>query len=1534
MNIQDVVRGLIQKDSGQAREIFAKASQQTRDIFHSVAAPHIQPIQTGVSLLDNAIGKGLKNPSTQSIVQNFMKQASPSLIQKADDMAAKLDPKKGLDLNRVKRQVLESPKVSPQTKGMVSRLRMGDREVKEKKPLQQIAPVPGASNVTDDGSLRGMQTGFPWGQHGISAAESKANIRRTLGGWGDFIVSTADEVYQSFEREAKKKEDQMKAREQSKADYRDAILKFKKGDGPLPKWEDYSDSLLKPTIGELTAPMRERAYGGIITDPLFFAGASLQSFGKGEEVWGVANAAIAAGTIHPIGWLVTGAFNQKGVRDKVETLTVKWTERGDQLKQLPVFKQVAGIHPEVEDAMDVAWQFIPYVLGAKVLRRAVKKPVPGLKVTEQGTIKTDTFWKDRAWWDALTEEADTFLEAVSKDPEAALKDVLSNMDEIRDAKAMALSIEAEPLIAEFRGDSRKPELEELKGKTFDAETFDVDAYVDAWVTAREAARKGDAPSGVPSFLRDFYFDAKEKLVDSNSSWEDFIRHTTKKHKLTILPEAEMGPLIDRVYRAPSMAIDFMQQNGLDSTIVEVARMGSNSLEAFGKYLIDRHAPLFEKINGKGSSGIDLELAALNVERLNPMFDRFAQRIYKYNQALIDSFADNGMISRETAEFYKREYPEYVPFNRIFSEMEQQKGSVSAGGAVGNVGGQNVIRKAAGSLREIEHPIASIIQRTMDMSVVKAKNEVAQAIFSYSKLPGFSEIIKPLRTAEQVKKRIDLFSEAKDLKGVQDQIQGFIRRHRKDFRKFVSEINKLQKEGETTATRLVNQMVSADTLRKWEKGKKTLPSNALDFTKDQRVQDVINDLMNNPPHRLRQLAQMIERRQNIAGELADELVGLQEAYQSVKEKRIDLVEQGRLLADTQKASDKGTISGFRDGIKEVYEVPRWLEDAMKNMTPQQFSGLGKAVSNAVRFFKSGTTVFNPVFIARNLPRDVQTAIVNAIKGSVTEGVKQPSVGKIVGNSVYSVIDPYIMSESIVSALGKGELYKQVVSEAGLTNRFDTGREAARRTLDSVAASASLTSKVKHMIKNPMDLVRTLEDVASIPEIGVRLKVYDASFHAFKKMGMNDQRARIKAASEARNVTGNFLRRGAWGQVLNMWFPYLNASIQGGRSFIRALERDPVNTMMKWSTTVAFPLAATTLWNLSSKERMAAYMDFQEYEFENSFILLPEHPTKDEDGNWESYKIPMPQGMSSLAQPIRKVIEEIYAADELEAYDMFAYLFGTFSPIDIQSSNALAATATPQLVRGGVEVIVNQKFFTGAPVVPDNAKTRLEMEADTTQAAKMLAKITGLSPLETEHLLNSYMGSSAESYFNLTDHALAAIGFIEPEEVGGQSFGEALKRSFRQTRGGRLDDKQFDIIGSMLDEQDIARAQASMAADDVVEAMLASGSKKEELEILKAALAKNPDLEDKIEDNLKDRALGLTKPERYAKALNVTNLARAKYIHFFLLEGMTDEERFAKLTELQFKGVASDTVVKQVLQLQLLELQDPGFIQSLKPVVEEN
>lgn len=269
---------------------------------------------------------------------------------------------------------------------------------------------------------------------------------------------------------------------------------------------------------------------------------------------------------------------------------------------------------------------------------------------------------------------------------------------------------------------------------------DVDNYINELVKEQKLARKGEQPT-LKERWQDFKADMREKFVDRFAPIEDKIKNQSE--------QLEMRNAIDRTLRADGISEAFIRDNKFDKLITSFKN--KKELQTFDQALIAKHALELEA-NGV-ETGRDLARDKALIKATNKRFAKEFKQVREYSDKVLQQTVDYGLISQDTANYLRKKYPDYVPFDRIFSDKEidtQMKHGVGAGEA--SLSKQDIVQRIKGSSRSIDSPLNALITKTQDMIQQGERNKTAELLASYAKDPKNPFQLRELKAGESANGR--------------------------------------------------------------------------------------------------------------------------------------------------------------------------------------------------------------------------------------------------------------------------------------------------------------------------------------------------------------------------------------------------------------------------------------------------------------------------------------------------------------------------------------------------------------------------------------------------------------------------------------------------------------------------------------------------------------------------------------------------------------------------------------------------------------
>lgn len=113
-----------------------------------------------------------------------------------------------------------------------------------------------------------------------------------------------------------------------------------------------------------------------------------------------------------------------------------------------------------------------------------------------------------------------------------------------------------------------------------------------------------------------------------------------------------------------------------------------------------------------------------LEQAHPEFKKYLDEVYKYLDGNVKYMVDHGVISQETAEYFKELYPHYVPIDRV----DDLGRAINVPLDTNKTGINNPIHKATGGSSNIQPLFETIANRTKQTYMASNRNDLGNALY--------------------------------------------------------------------------------------------------------------------------------------------------------------------------------------------------------------------------------------------------------------------------------------------------------------------------------------------------------------------------------------------------------------------------------------------------------------------------------------------------------------------------------------------------------------------------------------------------------------------------------------------------------------------------------------------------------------------------------------------------------------------------------------------------------------------------------------
>jgi len=793
---------------------------------------------------------------------------------------------------------------------------------------------------------------------------------------------------------------------------------------------------------------------------------------------------------------------------------------------------------------------------------------------------------------------------------------------------------------------------------------------------------------------------------------------------------------------------------------------------FNRYLNIRFAREALEKEGKnimpGMSKQDMDAYISNYQATNPGAVNDAQTIKKWADRILQDAEDAGLLETGTAKFISSKYDAYAPLERMVPENLETM--VSVDGGRGSIGKQRVVQNLIGSDVPLVEDFTRIINKGNLVERQISNTKIAKIIQKAAD-EGYIANSKTIVTAEQSKALTQARKTATALREELSKAQKQVGRARIGKGKATLEKNLSERKA-------VNR--ARDELRKVVNDPDA--ASAINDMKPRELLEVFNTMATDapPPKNTRAILKSYASKSAKHQEVIDKIAYTKAQRDGVAGK---LSEINSNISDLQPGSTTGkvVISGLDGGFPFKVEInDQALIRMMKNMKPTEMGIVPKVFAALWRPFRMTFTGFlNPNFLLR------ATLLYDAPMTSIISPVKWRNR-----------LNSEAVKETVRSLSSKSE-FSKLLQEQG-TQLFNSSRMIAdpKISAERIAIDNNIWSKIKH-ISNPKNIADTIErmDTFTGRLEGVhRARHAKAGFDEARKAGATPEAAAARARYIYQNVgpnygnTTNFLRQ------LDAFSPYLNASVAGTRSFLKAARSRPGRTAA--TSAIMFGAPAVGAVALSMKNNKEAYSDFiadmedsnKQYILDNNFIIaLPGASKDDKTGEWSGIiKIPVPPEMRGVNKAMWRQAYDLINGNGITnpavyAGALFDSATGQISPID-----PVTGEARPNInpaVNLGLGLATNKDLASGRDITSDNMDGLEKSEQAypwTPGAARKISELTGsvLSPIEVQYVINQF-GSAPKAVQTEIEKRMYAKGEIPKEQVSDNSL---LKQAIRSYYGG--------------------------------------------------------------------------------------------------------------------------------------------------------
>ena len=386
-----------------------------------------------------------------------------------------------------------------------------------------------------------------------------------------------------------------------------------------------------------------------------------------------------------------------------------------------------------------------------------------------------------------------------------------------------------------------------------------------------------------------------------------------------------------------------------------------------------------------------------------------------------------------------------------------------------------------------------------------------------------------------------------------------------------------------------------------------------------------------------------------------------------------------------------------------EAGRAIKRMFANMTPKELSGAMKGVIVTANFGKSLTTRFSPKYLPRALLRDVQDAVQSAYAAETDK--RSPAFGKKLGTKVLAYTSATtetgrLINGAITRYLSGGEpkTEEQVHMSLLLEQMIEGGGSPGHAVVHDIELLTTDAVKFLKQAEGLRDkdpkayakaiataIPKALDAASQFTDLKARLATYVAALEE----DISEEGANRLALNSSLNLT----RRGEWGRTLDAAFWFFSPSVESSRKLKNMLKSKNGRRIIVGQMMILG--AGSVIFNSlmaggdDDDDGIPNYKEVRDGVRQSNLVLFW-GPRAD---NYVAFPLGF---MAGLPAYIGQKVTETVLGDSTPggmATSIAGAVFTTFSPIRAHGEDApaLAASVAPNLIKPGVDILVNTNYF---------------------------------------------------------------------------------------------------------------------------------------------------------------------------------------------------------------------------------------------------
>jgi len=432
-------------------------------------------------------------------------------------------------------------------------------------------------------------------------------------------------------------------------------------------------------------------------------------------------------------------------------------------------------------------------------------------------------------------------------------------------------------------------------------------------------------------------------------------------------------------------------------------------------------------------------------------------------------------------------------------------------------------------------------------------------------------------------------------------------------------------------------------------------------------------------------------------------------------------------------DGSSVTVYRNGKYEVWDVGKELADSLSEFNPQEMGVIIRAIGTPARLLRAGATT-SPDFVFSNIGRDTVLGAVFSKSGFIP---------------IWSSLEGGLTM--LLGKTGVSKKAKKIMQDWEKSGGMQSTLISLDRMVNDKSAFKILNGQqIRNKVFNPLEILRTLSEIG---ENITRLGEFQKAYKKAGKEGLKGREQIERAGFESRDITIDYAKMGAYMKGVNAISAFYNARVQGYVKIYDGFKQRPGRTIATITAGIIMP--SVYFWFANRDNEI--YQRQPQWVKDNYWVVVVGDTP---------YRIPKPFDLGVVFGTGMEQFLDYWYGNEANAKNDLSRFVTEFVFSQLRNLNPLPTILVPP-----IEQKTNYSIFKGKPLVPDYMDRQLlgpyQFNPYTTETSKLLSRTLAAmigdhnapSPIVIDNYIKGWTGGLGNYFMMALDKALIETGIID-------------------------------------------------------------------------------------------------------------------------------------------------------------------------------